>query len=110
MGDIRYIIQKRTTSKAVEVSNRIEAKYRLWDFIYDIRNEITKDSPINNHFERQLIGYTIFYLSPHFTALEIEKELRNIHMTINTPVPKGFISFFMNAYSDKITRILSGKK
>lgn len=105
-GEYRFQVRKVTQS----IQERVSAKAQLWDFINDTKEVLLNWEYTDNELASQLITSVISILYPHFTILEIERELRNIYNTIKKPVPTGFIPLFCNSYSDYISARLRRTK
>lgn len=81
-----------------DIEARIQAKARLWDFLSDIKGDIIGWPGTDMELADQLITSSFTILFPHYTSLEVEKEVRNIYGTIKKPIPNGFLNYFVQCF------------
>lgn len=102
MSTIKYTIRLPRTGKKHH-SDRIGAKHNLWEFMNEIKHDIYEWPGTEIELSEQLITTSFTILLPHFSAIEIEKELRNIFITIQKPVPNEFTSLFSDLFASHIS-------
>lgn len=80
------------------MEERIDAKHRLWDFIHDIKKTIIDWDDTDVDLASQIITASLTILHPHFTGIEIDREIRNLYLTLNLTLPSGYMNLFSDLF------------
>ncbi len=85
------------------IIERISAKHRLWDFMNDIKGNISDWPDSEMDLCRQIISSSLAILLPFYSGIEVDIEIRNIYFTMQMPLPDGYMNEFGNMYAKHIS-------
>lgn len=102
MSEHRFHI--RIPVKVQNPEDRVEAIFRYWDFINDIKVEILNFKGTEQEFAKQIISAAIRYLYPTFNITEVTYQTFYTYKVLQIPLPNKFHHLFSSSYEDYYTK------
>ncbi len=101
MGRLRFHIRLKKLGDPYvpDATDRLNALYKFWDFINDIRPEILDWSGPKRELTEQIICSALYHLYPHFSALDTSWEVINVFRAAKIPLPDSYHGIFCDTFS-----------